>query len=83
MTRIEQHKLIQELRDFAPKMSRDDQSKFEMLQKRDRDEEDLDSLGVKKLEELYAKYVKHQSKKQADELWKKLTGGGSDSITEA
>ena len=73
MTRIELHKMVQELRDFASKMNRDDARQFEMLLKRDLDDEDLDSSAVKKLEELYGTYVKRKSKNDAEQQWKKLT----------
>ena len=75
MTRVEQHKMVQELRDHVSKMSRDEQYQMEMMLKKDKDDEDLDSLSVKKLEDLYAKYAKKKSKREADEIWKKLTGG--------
>jgi hypothetical protein len=75
MTRIELHKMVQELRDFTSKMNRDDARQFEMLLKRDRDDEDLESSAVKKLEELYGTYVKRKSKNDAEQQWKKLTGG--------
>jgi hypothetical protein len=75
MTRIEQHKMIQELRDCVSRMNRDEQYQVEMMLKKDKDDEDLDALSLKKMEELYAKYVKKKSKQQAEEAWKKLTGG--------
>ena len=53
MTRPEQQKMIQELRYYSRSMSRDDLGAFEMLLKRDRDDEDLDRLSEKKLTELH------------------------------
>lgn len=75
MTRIEQRKLIQELKYFAGKMSKDDSYAFEMMLKRDKDDEDLDEASVKKLEQLHAVYAKKRSVQEAEEKWKKLTGG--------
>lgn len=75
MTRIEQHKMIQELRDRVSGMNRDEQYQVEMMLKKDKDDEDLDALSVKKMEELHVRYVKKTSKQQAEEAWKKLTGG--------
>ncbi|MBF8248169.1 MAG: hypothetical protein HW374_969 [Bacteroidetes bacterium] len=75
MTRAAQHKMIQELRDNASKMNRDEQYHVEMMLKKDKDDEDLDALSIKKMEELHVKYVKNKSKQQAEEAWKKLTGG--------
>lgn len=75
MTRVEQHKMIQELRDCVSRMNRDEQYQVEMMLKKDKDDEDLDAQSVKKMEELHAQYVKKKSKLQAEEAWKKLTGG--------
>lgn len=75
MTRIEQHKMIQELRDCVSRMNRDERYQVEMMLKKDKDDEDLDALSLKKMEELFMKYVKKTSKQQAEEAWKKLTGG--------
>jgi hypothetical protein len=57
MTRIEQHKMIQELRDYAHKMKRTDQEAFDMFVKRDRDDEDLDAQSTKRLNVMYETYV--------------------------
>ena len=57
MTSIEQHKLINELRDVEQRMTREDQRLFSMFRKRDRDDEDLDLISKKKLAEMYEKYI--------------------------
>jgi hypothetical protein len=57
MTHDEQHAMIVELQDYARQMNRYDQEEFEMFVKRDKDDEDLDSLSRKRLTELYALYV--------------------------
>lgn len=57
MTRVEQHKIIEELRDYMPKMRGTDLDAFEMMRKRDRDDEELDDLTRRRLSELYVKYV--------------------------
>lgn len=75
MTRVEQHKMIQELRDYVLRMNHDEQYHVEMMLKKDKDDEDLDALSVKKMEELHAKYAKKKSKQDAEEAWKKLTDG--------
>lgn len=79
MTRSEQHKQIQELRSYAGVMSREDRDVFDMLLKRDKDDEDLDALAVRNLERLAERYVRRKSRSEAEELWKKLTGGGNPS----
>lgn len=57
MTKSEQHKIIETLRDYTHKMDRYELEAYEMFRKRDRDDEDLDSISLKKLLELYEKYV--------------------------
>ena len=57
MTRVEQHKMITELRDHESKMNRYDQDDFSMMVKRDKDDEDLDLVAERKLIALYDKYV--------------------------
>ncbi|HTX19382.1 MAG TPA: hypothetical protein VMG34_12060 [Bacteroidota bacterium] len=56
MTRVEQHKLIDELRDFAPLMRGKDSFDFEMFIKRDKDDEELDQLSQQRLEQLLLTY---------------------------
>jgi hypothetical protein len=57
MTKIEQHKLLDLLRDYSHKMRGRDLDEFEMMRKRDKDDEDLDEMSRRKLMELLAKYV--------------------------
>lgn len=44
---------------------------FEMFLKRDRDDEDLDALSIRRLEELHDKYVPKRTKQDLDVLLKK------------
>jgi hypothetical protein len=64
MTRVEQHKMITELRDFESKMNRYDHDDFSILVKRDKDDEDLDLVAERKLIEFYDKYVVRRGGKQ-------------------
>ena len=57
MTHDEQHRMIVALMDFEHKMSRDDGEIFAMFVKRDKDDEDLDTLSQRRLETLHEKYV--------------------------
>ncbi|MGC8897543.1 MAG: hypothetical protein ACP5ON_04780 [Bacteroidota bacterium] len=57
MTHAEQHRMIQELKEVVHKMSGRDEMDFDMLRKRDDDDEDLDSLSLKRLQDLYERYV--------------------------
>ncbi|MGB2869230.1 MAG: hypothetical protein WBD36_12320 [Bacteroidota bacterium] len=78
MTRVEQHNMVLSLRDYARKMSRDELFAFEMMMKRDKDDEDLDYLTQRKLEELHAKYIPKKSRKDLDDLWNKFTSSNPD-----
>lgn len=57
MTRVEQHKIIEALLDYVVKMRGRDLDQFEMMRKRDRDDEELDEISRHRLTELYVKYV--------------------------
>ncbi len=73
MTSIEQHKLVKDLHDVEQRLARDDLELFTMFRKRDRDDEDLDSLSQKKLMEMHEKYVGSRRPKgnPLDALFKK------------
>lgn len=58
MTHDEQHKMIVELMDFASKMKRYDQEEFSMFVKRDKDDEDLDTIAQKRLQQLHDTYAR-------------------------
>ena len=75
MKRDQQHKRILSLREYLPLMKSGDKETFEMMVKRDRDDEDLDSIALQMLDQLYEHYVAKKSKKELEERWKKLTGG--------
>jgi hypothetical protein len=76
---IEQHKLIQDLKGYLAKMSPSDRYDFEMFAKRDKDDEELDALSTTKLETMHKKYVVRKTKKDIEELFKKMASKSSDS----
>jgi hypothetical protein len=57
MTHAEQHRMINELRDAMRKMIRDDEEAFDMFVKRDKDDEFLDTLSQRRLEQMYERYI--------------------------
>jgi hypothetical protein len=73
VTKSEQHQMIDDLRSFRSTMGESDLREFEMLMKRDRDDEEFDVLARRKLEELHTKYVIRRKKADVEELWNKLT----------
>ena len=57
MTRVEQHKIIETLWDYSHLMRGRDLDEFEMMRKRDRDDEELDEITRRRLSEIYVRYV--------------------------
>jgi hypothetical protein len=57
MTNADQRRMIRELKDSAFRMNRSDEEAFAMMVKRDKDDEDLDLLAMKRLREMHEKYV--------------------------
>ncbi|MGD0590960.1 MAG: hypothetical protein ABSA44_09190 [Bacteroidota bacterium] len=74
MTSVEQRKMVQRLKHVMTKMSSDERQSFEMMLKRDHDDEELDSLTMAKLKQLHAKFFPKNSKQALEDKWKKLTG---------
>jgi hypothetical protein len=62
MTHAEQHRLIVDLMDSMARMSRADEEVFDMFQKRDHDDEDLDDLSRRRLVALHEKYVRPRNR---------------------
>jgi len=75
MTSVEQHKMIQKLKSVVMKMSGDERRAFEMMVKRDRDDEELDSLTMTKLKQLHVKFFPKHSRQDLEDIWNKLTDG--------
>lgn len=75
---IEQHKIIQELRYHLAKMSPSDRYDLEMFSKRDKDDEELDAISTMKLEAMQRKYIVKKTKKDIEELFKKMTNQSPD-----
>lgn len=73
MRKSEQHQLIKDLEYYESKMTRDDLDLYGMLRKRDKDDEDLDSISRQQLSLLVDKYVPRKSKKDLEDLWNKMT----------
>jgi hypothetical protein len=67
----EQREMIEILRDFEHKMSRDELEDFQMYLKRHKDDEELDSLSMKRLSALYEKYYVNRPRKPFIDPFKK------------
>jgi len=57
MTKTEQHEMISLLKEYSHKMRGRDLDEFEMMRKRDVDDEDLDEMTRRRLTALYVQYV--------------------------
>lgn len=67
----DQVKYIQELKRFEWKMSPKDKDEFKMFLKREKDEEEFDTVSMGKLKSLYEKYYLNREKKDFDHIFKK------------
>ena len=61
-TMVDQRKMIEALRYKTSKMVSKDRYDYEMYAKREKDDEDLDSLSMKRLREIFEKYAEHKDK---------------------
>ena len=66
MTRVEQHNIIDELKDYARFMKGRDALDFEMFIKRDKDDEYLDELSQQRLEALLQTYKAMKPKSKSN-----------------
>ena len=75
---IEQHKIIQELKDYVARMSKEDRYDFEMYQKRDKDDEELDVVSTEKLEAMQKRYIVRKTRQDIEALFRKMSAGDSE-----
>jgi hypothetical protein len=73
MTSVEQRKMVQQLKQVMIKMNQDEHRMMEMIARRDRDDEELDSISFIKLKQLHAKFYPKHSKAELEDRWKKMT----------
>lgn len=66
----EQKRLLEELKPFIGKMSPADSDSFKLLQKREKDEEDFDTLSMERLRALHSKYFTAKPRKDFNSLFK-------------
>ena len=67
----EQKNFIEALKRYENKMDEKERSFFNMTVKRNKDEEDLDSISFANLKELYTKYYVNRKRPNLDDLFKK------------
>lgn len=57
MTRAEQRRMIQDLRDYVHRMTRTEEEEFTLMLRRDKDDEDLDLIRQRRLTEMHTRLV--------------------------
>ena len=75
MTSVEQRKMVEKLKSVVMKMGADERREYEMMVKRDRDDEELDSLTMTKLKQYHSKFFPKHSKNDLEDAWNKLAKG--------
>lgn len=71
MSYREQKKYIEALKRFERNFNRKEAEEYKMFLKREKDDEDFDSISMKKLKDLYEKYIKPVDKSKYDSFFKK------------
>ena len=71
MSYREQQKYIETLKKYERKFDREENEDFKMFLKRQKDEEDFDTVSMKRLKEIYDKYNVPIDKSKYDSFFKK------------
>ncbi len=71
MSIIQQRKYLEELKKHEREFDKKELEEYKMFLKRQKDDEDFDSLSMKRLIELYNKYYKPADKSKWDAFFKK------------
>ena len=71
MRNSDQKKYIETLLRYEKKFNQDELKDFKMFVKRNKDDEDLDSISFKKLKDLYTKYYVNREKLDINDFFKK------------
>lgn len=67
----DQRNKIDALKRYENKMDRKEREDFKMFIKRQKDDEDFDTISFKRLSDLYEKYYVNRPKRSFDSLFKK------------
>jgi hypothetical protein len=77
MSYRDQKKYIEYLHKHERNFSREDAEAYKMFVKRDKDEEEFDTVSMSKLKEMYEKYYTPVDKSKYDSFFKKKEDEGS------
>ncbi|MBA4251061.1 MAG: hypothetical protein C0425_06220 [Chlorobiaceae bacterium] len=67
----EQKKFLEELKRYEWKMEEKDKADYKLFIKRDKDEDEFDSVSMKRLKSLHEKYYTTKSKLDIEQFFKK------------
>ena len=67
----DQKKFLEALKKYERKFTRQEYDEYKIFIKRDKDEEEFDSISMKRLKELYDKYFEKPDTSKYDKLFKK------------
>ncbi|HQF43379.1 MAG TPA: hypothetical protein PK073_10750 [Ignavibacteriaceae bacterium] len=73
----DQQKFLDYLKKFESRMERKELEDYKMFVKRQKDDEDFDTISMKRLKELYDKYYTSVDKSKFDNLFKKSNESGN------
>ena len=73
----DQQKFLDYLKKFESRMERKELEDYKMFVKRQKDDEDFDTISMKSLKELYDKYYTSVDKSKFDNLFKKSNESGN------
>ncbi|MBV6420456.1 MAG: hypothetical protein DAHOPDDO_01698 [Ignavibacteriaceae bacterium] len=73
----EQKKLLETLKKYERNFSRQEYEEYKMFIKRDKDDDEFDTLSMQRLKELHDKYHKPVDTSKYDKFFKKNTDQGS------
>jgi len=73
-----QRKYLDELKKYESKFTRREYDEYKIFIKRDKDEEEFDSVTMKRLKEIYDKYYEPIDSSKFDKFFKKNPSDNSD-----
>lgn len=73
----DQQKFLDYLKKFESRMERKELEDYKMFVKRQKDDEDFDTVSMKRLKELYDKYYQLVDKSKYDHFFKKSNESGN------
>lgn len=74
----DQKKYLEALKKYERKFTRQEYDEYKLFVKRDKDEEEFDSIAMKRLRELHDKYYQKADPSKYDKFFKKTPDSDSD-----